>query len=481
MAPSYDAVVVGAGPNGLAAAVELARAGLAVKVVEAAATVGGGCRSAELTLPGYRHDVCSAIHPLGIGSPVFSTWPLEDFGLRWVHPDLPMAHPLDGRAAAGVEGGAAVLDHSLDATAAALGLDGDAWRRLFAPLVDRWQNLASEVLRPLLRLPRHPGVLTRFGGAGLLPATALVGSRFAGDAAGALFAGLAAHAVLPLNSLATSAVALLLGSAAHAGGWPFPAGGAQSLADALGGYLRSLGGEIETGRPVRSLDDLPPARAVLCDLTPRGLLAVSGDRLPAAYRRRLQRFRHGPGVFKVDLALDGPVPWSAEPCRRAGTVHLGGTMEEVAAGEAAVWRGELPARPYVLVAQHTPFDPSRAPAGRHTLWAYCHVPAGCDVDMTDAIEGQIERFAPGFRDRVLARHTMAPTDFERYNPSYVGGDISGGVSDLAQLLARPVFAPHPYRTPRSGLYLCSSSTPPGGGVHGMCGFHAARTALADLF
>lgn len=473
MSERWDAVVVGAGPNGLAAAVELARAGLAVKLFEAAETIGGGCRTEGLTLPGFRHDVCSAIHPMAAGSPAFSAWPLTDFGLEWVHPELPLAHPLDG-------GHAAALDRDLTTTAAGLGGDGAAWRDVFAPLAEHWQQLAGELLQPLLHLPRHPGLLTRFGLQALFPASPFAASRFAGEPARALFAGLAAHSILPLDRLATAAIGLTLGAAAHAVGWPFPRGGSQALADALAGYLASLGGEIETGRPVASLAELPPARAVLFDVSPGALGEIAGDELPAAYRRRLERFRHGPGVFKLDYALDGPVPWAADACRRAGTVHLGGTLEEIAAGEAAVWRGELPERPYVLVAQHGPFDPSRAPEGRQTLWAYCHVPPGCDLDMSDAVEEQLERFAPGFRDRVLARHALGPEGFERRNPNYVGGDITGGVADLPQLLARPTLLA-PYRTPKRGLYLCSASTPPGGGVHGMCGVNAARLALEDLF
>lgn len=473
MSESWDAVVVGAGPNGLAAAVTLARRGLAVKVLEAAETVGGGARTEELTLPGFRHDPCSAIHPLGAGSPVFRRWPLEDFGLRWLHPEIPLAHPLD-------DGTAAVLHRSLADTASGLHPDGAAWRRLFGPLADDFDALAEDVLRPLPRLPRHPLTLLRFGPRALLPATVLARAGFAHAPARALFAGLAAHSVLPLERWATSAIALVLGAAGHAVGWPAPAGGAQALSDALAAYLRSLGGEIETGRRVETLDELPAARAVLCDLTPRGLVEVAGDRLPASYRRRLQRFRHGAGVFKVDYALDGPVPWTAEACRRAGTVHVGGTLEEIAAAEETTTCDRLAERPFVLVAQQSLFDDSRAPDGKHTLWAYCHVPAYCDDDRSAAIEAQIERFAPGFRELVLARHVTPPSALERSNLNLVGGDIGGGAQDLPQVLARPTFGPNPYRTPVPGLYLCSSSTPPGGGVHGMCGFHAARCALSDL-
>ena len=475
----FDALVVGAGPNGLAAAIELARHGLAVKVFEAAGSVGGGVRSGELTAPGAVHDLCSAVHPLGIGSPCFRRWPLADHGLTWVHPELPMAHPLDG-------GRAAVLERSLDATARRLGGDGDAWRRLMTPLAADWWTLVPDLLQPLLRLPRHPFRLAAFSLAALVPARTLAASRLASDAGRALFAGLAAHSILPLESLASSATALLLGAAGHAVGWPFPAGGAQRLADALTSYLTALGGEVETGHPVRDLGELPAARAVLCDLSPRPFLALAGERLPAGYRRALRRFRHAAGVFKLDLLLDGPIPWTADACRRAGTVHVCGTLDEVAASEAAVARGAVAERPFVLVAQCSLFDPLRVdprrlPAGRQVVWAYCHAPAACDLDLSANVERQIERFAPGFRDRIVARHRRTAVGMEAYNPNYVNGDIGGGTQSLRQVLARPVARPTPYRTPVPGLYLCSASTPPGGGVHGMCGLHAARAALADRF
>lgn len=470
----YDAVVVGSGPNGLAAAIELARHGLGVLVVEAAATAGGAVRSAEVTLPGFVHDLGSAIHPLGVGSPCFRQWPLADFGLDWVHPAVPVAHALDG-------GRAVVQACSLDETAAGLGEDGEAWRRLFAPFARRWDDFADDLLRPVLRRPRHPAMLARFGLAALLPAATLARRRFRGEAARGLFAGIAAHAALPLERAGTSAVALVLGVAAHAGGWPAPRGGAQRLTDALVGYLRSLGGEVVTGWRVESLDELPPARAVLCDLTPRPFQAIAGERLPAAYRRRLAGWRYGMGVFKVDFALDGPIPWAAAECAGAGTVHLGGTLGEIAASEAAVARGEIPERPFLLLSQHTGFDASRAPAGQHTVWTYGHVPNGSTADLGAAIERQIERFAPGFGDRILARHVSTPAALEAANPNLVGGDVNGGAQDLGQVLARPLAVPVPYRTPVPGLYLCSSATPPGGGVHGMCGFHAARAVLSDRF
>ena len=475
---SLDAVIVGAGPNGLAAAVELARHGLAVTVYEAAATVGGGCRSAELTEPGAVHDVCSAVHPLAAGSPCFRSWPLAEHGLTWVHPELPLAHPLEG-------GRAVTLERSLDSTADGLGADGAAWRRLVGRLTDGWEELVPELLRPLLRPPLHPLRFASFGASfgpnALQPARRLAEGRFAGEPARALFAGLAGHANLPLERWGTAAPALVLAAAGHAVGWPSPAGGAQALADALASYLVSLGGRVETGRPVRDLAELPPAQAVLCDLAPRPFLALAGDRLPPRYRRALERFRYAAGIFKLDLLLDGPVPWAAPECGRAGTVHVGGTLAEVAAGEAAVARGELPRRPLVLVAQTSLFDASRAPAGRQVLWAYCHAPSGGTADLTEVVEAQIERFAPGFRDRVLSRHRTTAAALEAYNPNYVGGDVGAGAQDLRQTVARPVARPTPYRTPVAGLYLCSASTPPGGGVHGMCGFHAARAVLADCF
>ncbi len=470
---SYDALVIGAGPNGLSAAVALARAGLSVKVIEAKDTLGGGTRSAELTLPGYTHDVCSAIHPMGVASPFLRTLPLADHGLSWVHPPSPLAHPLD-------DGSAAVLERSIDDTGQTLGPDAAAYRRLMAPLVDNAEALFPDLLGPL-RIPRHPILMTRFGLRAVRSATGLARSAFRGPHAKALFAGCAAHSILPLDRLLTSAIGLVLAMAGHAIGWPCARGGSQSIAEALASYLRALGGEIETNRPVRSLAELPEARAILFDLTPRQLLSITGDHLPAGYRRRLERYRYGPAVFKLDWALDGPIPWKAPACARAATVHLGGTIEEIAAAEAAVWKGEHHPRPYVLVAQQSLFDDTRAPAGKHTGWAYCHVPQGSTEDMTATIESQMERFAPGFKDRILARSTMSPADFQRHNENYVGGDITGGVTDLAQLFTRPVARIVPYSTPDPRLYLCSSSTPPGAGVHGMCGYFAAKAVLRRVF
>ena len=467
----YDAVVVGAGPNGLAAAITLARAGASVLLLEASPHVGGGLRSGELTLPGFSHDLYSAVHPLGRASPFFRTLPLEEYGLRWLEPDLPLAHPRGGEQAA-------FLARSLDATAASLGRDEAAYRWLMAPLVRHWDALADDILAPLLRFPGELLPLARFGLRGAPPATLVARTLFREEPARALLAGLAVHAVLPLEQPATTAFGLVLGLLAHVVGWPSPAGGAQRLADALRCHFEALGGEILTDAPVEHLGDLPEAGAVLCDVSPRQLLTLAGDALPSRYRRALSRYRYGAGVFKLDYALDGPVPWLAEACRRAGTVHLGGTLEEIARGERAIAAGSHPEQPFVIVAQPSLIDPARAPAGKHTLWAYCHVPNGSSVDMTDAIEGQLERAAPGFKKLVLARRARGPGALEGENPNLIGGDIGGGVQDVLQLLSRPVLSANPYKTPLRGLYLCSSSTPPGGGVHGMCGFHAATRALA---
>jgi phytoene dehydrogenase-like protein len=467
-----DAIVVGSGPNGLAAAIALADAGRSVRVIEGEDAIGGGTRTEELTLPGYHHDVCSAVHPLLIGSPFLSSLPLSDHGLEVVHPDLPLAHPLEGRAVA--------LHRSVAETASGLGADGPAYERLMGPLVQDWAELAGVVLGPPLRPPRHPLPAARFAALGLRSVSGLTRRRFGDDPARALLAGNAAHSMRPLTAPGTGAFALLLVMLAHAVGWPVAAGGSRAIADSMASLLRSLGGEIESGRHVTSLRELPPARAVLLDVTPRAVLRIAGDRFTGRYRSALERFRYGPGVFKVDYALSEPVPWAAAECRRAGTVHVGGTLAELAASEAQVAAGRTPARPYVLVAQQSLFDPARAPAGAHTLWAYCHVPNGSGADMTEAIEGQIERFAPGFRDVVTARHTMGPADVEAKNPNYVGGDINGGLADLRQIIARPALRPAPHATPDPRIFLCSSSTPPGGGVHGMCGWHAAQAALRGI-
>ncbi len=465
----YDAIIVGSGPNGLAAGITLARQGWHVLLLEAKETVGGGMRTAELTLPGFHHDICSAIHPLGMGSPFFKDLPLAEYGLRWIQPDLPLAHPFD-------DGTAVAAHQSLAETADRLGNDGPTYRRLFAPLVSDWHKIAREFLGPL-RLPRHPLTMAQFGLRALWPTTALARALFRTEEARALFAGLAAHSIMPLEWPLTAAFGLMLGTLAHKVGWPLPQGGSQAIADALAAYLTDLGGEIATHHEVKSLAELPPARAVLLDVTPRQLLQIAGVALPPGYRRQLQRYNYGPGVFKVDWALSEPIPWRAKACRRAGTVHLGPTLAEMALSERLIWRGEVAERPYVIVTQQSLFDDTRAPAGQHTGWAYCHVPHGSTQDMTAVIEQQIERFAPGFRDTILARHTMNTQDFQRYNPNYVGGDINGGVQNWRQLFTRPVPRLNPYTTPLPNLFLCSSATPPGGGVHGMCGYHAARAVL----
>jgi phytoene dehydrogenase-like protein len=464
-----DAVVVGAGPNGLAAAITLARAGQSVLVLEGKETIGGGTRSAELTLPGFVHDVCSALHPLGVASPFFRELPLAQYGLEWIFPPACLAHPLD-------DGTAVVIEGSVEHTAANLGPDATAYRGLLGPLVAGWQGLLGDLLGPL-RLPRHPLLMGRFGLAALLPAVTLARLVFRGERARAVFAGMASHAMMPLTGPATASFGLVLGLVSHAIGWPMARGGSQRIADALGAHLRSLGGEIATGHPVRSRGDLPDARVLLLDTSPGDLVRIAGDELPEGYRRALARYRYGPGVFKADYALDGPIPWRAGACLRAGTVHVGGTMEEIAAGEAAPWRGEHPERPFVIVAQQSLFDSTRAPEGKHTAWAYCHVPHGSTEDMADRLEAQIERFAPGFRERILARRVVTAAGMEVYNPNYVGGDINAGVQDLRQLFTRPVARLDPYTTPAKDLYLCSSSTPPGGGVHGLCGYFAARSVL----
>lgn len=466
----HDAIVVGSGPNGLAAAVTLARAGRRVLVLEAADTIGGGCRTRELTLPGFRHDVCSAFHPLATVSPFFRDLPLAQHGLELVHPPAPLAHPLDG-------GTAVVLERSLEETATGLGQDGAAWRGLYGPLIAHADTLVGETLGPIRPYTRHPLVLTRFGLLAVRSATGLARARFKGERARALFAGLAGHSVLPLERSPTASFGLMLGIMGHTAGWPVARGGSQAIADALGSYLRSLGGEIRTSTEVGSVDELPSTPVLMLDVSTRDLVRLAGHRLPAGYKRSLARYRHGPGVFKVDWALDRPIPWQAPECARAGTVHLGGTLEEIAAAERAPFQGVHAERPYVLVGQQSLFDDTRAPEGKQTGWAYCHVPNGSDVDMTERIEEQLERFAPGFAGTVLARHVMAPADLETYNPNYVGGDIVGGMHTLRQLIFRPALRPSPYRTPARSIYLCSSSTPPGGGVHGMCGFNAARAAL----
>jgi phytoene dehydrogenase-like protein len=466
---------VGAGPNGLSAAIALAQAGKSVVVVEAADRAGGGTRSEELTLPGYVHDVCSAIHPLGTGSPFFAGLPLTEHGLEWVHPAAPAAHPLP-------DGSAVILERSFEAMVASLGTDGPAWRRLIGPCLERWDALLASFLGPMLRVPRHPIALAGFGLRAIWPAAFVARRLFAGEPARALFAGLAAHSILDLRAPLTSTFGVLFATAAHAGGWPAARGGSQRIADALISYLRTLGGEVVTSHPVGSLADLPRARVALFDVTPRQLIAIAGDRLAPGYRHRIERYRYGPASFKIDYALDGPVPWKAEECSRAASVHVGGLFADVASAEADVARGRHPARPLLICTQPSLFDDSRAPSGRHTFWVYCHIPRGSDVDMTSSIEAQLERFAPSFRDRVLARHVMNPAAIEAHNANCVGGDIAAGSHGGLQLIARPVLSTNPYAVPIDGLpaFLCSASTPPGAGVHGMCGWWAAKAALREL-
>ena len=463
---------MGAGPNGLAAAVELARVGLKVRLIEAQDDIGGGTRTEALTLPGFRHDVCSAVHPLALASPYFSKLGLAGRGVEFVHPPIPLAHPLEG-------GRVALLHRSVETTAASLGADEETYRSVIGPLVNDAPALFEDLLAPI-RVPRHPVALARFGLRGARGADGLA-HRFEEERTRALVAGVAAHSMSALDRSPTAGLALLLIVAAHHVGWPIVRGGSSGIASALGALFEELGGEIETGHRVERIDELPPARAMLFDVTPRRLAAIAGDRLPARYRRRLTEYRHGPGVFKMDFALDGPIPWSAPECAQAGTVHLGGSFEEIALSEKEVAARRAPDRPFVLLAQPGNFDDTRAPAGKQAVWAYCHVPARSEVDMTEAIESQIERFAPGFRDRVLARHSFGPAALEARNPNYVGGDINGGVQDILQILGRPALRWDPYSTPARDVYICSSSTPPGAGVHGMCGYLAARSALRRSF
>lgn len=469
---TYDAVIIGSGPNGLAAAAFLARAGLSVHVVEKAPELGGGTRTSELTLPGYQHDVCAAIHPMGVLSPFLRELELEHYGLRFIHPDASAAHPMD-------DGPAVLLERSLSATAAQLGRDARAYEKLLSPfLKGDPQLLLRDMLSPL-GIPNRPFALARFGFYGMHPARRLANGLFKDERAKALFAGCAAHSIMSLDKWLTAAVGLVFSWTAHLTDWPIIEGGSQSLANALCAYIKDHGGTFETNKTITCMPDLPEARTFLFDLAPKQLVEIAGDALPSRYKKRLLRYRYGPGMYKLDYALSEPIPWRDPRCARAGTVHVGGTFDEIAASEHAAYRGEHSEQPFVLLAQQSHFDPSRAPEGKHTGYAYCHVPFGSDVDMTQAIEQQIERFAPGFGDCIEARHTRGPTDWEHYNPSYVGGACTGGVADLGQFFTRPVARLNPYSTPNPKIFLCSASTPPGGGVHGMCGYHAARSAFPD--
>lgn len=472
-AAGYDAVVVGSGPNGLAAAIKIAQSGASVLVIEGRDTPGGGMRSAEVTLPGFTHDVCSAIHPMAVASPFFKTLPLAEHGLEWVHPDFPAAQPIDG-------GRAVIHERGIEATANRLGArDGRAYRRIFQPLVECAPQLYQQLLGPL-GIPRHPFAMARLGLHALRSARGFAHGKFETEEARALFAGHAAHSIQPLENVATAAIGLMLGITAHDVGWPIAKGGSGKIGEALITIFQGLGGEIVCRRPIARFDELPKAKVYLFDTSPGAMSEICGDRLPMRYRKELGRYRFGPGVFKVDWALRAPIPWRNAECARAGTVHVGGTFDEVAKAEAEAWNGRHPEKPFLILAQPTQFDSSRAPEGKHIAWAYCHVPNGSNENMLDRIEAQIERYAPGFRDCVLARNTMSTSEIQNYNPNYVGGDVIGGVTDLRQLFMRPAVRVNPYTTPARDIFICSSSTPPGAAVHGMCGFHAARTALKRL-
>jgi phytoene dehydrogenase-like protein len=468
----YDAIVVGSGPNGLAAAILLQQQGLSVLILEGKDVIGGGLTSAELTLPGFIHDVCSAIHPLAVASPFFKTLPLADHGLEYIQPTLAAAHPFD-------DGTAAILDNSIKKTADYLGEDTQTYTALMRSITGAWPLIDQDALGPL-HFPAHPLAMAEFG-LKALSSAATFAKRFKTTQARGLFGGMAAHAIQPLSNLSTTAIGLVLMATGHLKGWPIPKGGSASIATALAGYFKSIGGTIQAGTYVTSLDQLPSAQAVLFDVTPKQILQIAGHKFSSIYKWQLERYRYGMGVFKIDWALDGPIPFTADECKQAGTIHLGNTFEEIAEGELATSKGRQAERPFVLLAQQSLFDKTRAPEGKQTAWAYCHVPNGSIQDMTAIIENQVERFAPGFRDRIIAKHTMNTAQIEAYNHNYIGGDINGGILDIGQLFTRPALRWSPYKTSAKGLYICSSSTPPGGGVHGMCGYNAAKKALKDIF
>ena len=469
MKTKYDAIVIGSGPNGFAAAIELAKANLSVALFEAKGTVGGGMRSGELTLPHFIHDICSAIHPLAISSPFFNKLSLESHGVEWIQPPSPLAHPFDN-------GSAAVLERSVERTCHALAKDAQAYKKLMEPFIENWTELSSDLLAPL-HFPKHPFQMAKFGFLGLRSAEGLCQEKFEEDQTKSLFLGMAAHSFLPLTRPLSAAFGLILAILGHVKGWPIVKGGSQLIASGLEFVFRSLGGEIYTNETIKNIDTLPPSKVIVCDVTPRQLLKMAGHRLSESYKNQLERYRYGPGVFKVDWALNAPIPWKAEACKKAGTIHLGGSANEIIESEQLIWEGKVSEKPFVILAQQSLFDPTRSPIGMHTGWAYCHVPNGCTIDMTERIESQIERFAPGFRDCILARSSRSPKDMEHYNANNIGGDINGGVQDLSQLFTRPVVRFNPYSTSCKELYICSSSTPPGGGVHGLCGYFAAKAIL----
>lgn len=472
MNKQYDAVVIGSGPNGLAAAITLQQQDISVLLIEAKKTIGGGMRTAELTIPGYKHDICSAVHPLGVSSPFFSTLPLSEFGLEWIYPDAALAHPFD-------DGSAAMLYPSIDATAETLGVDEATYKSFLGPLVDIWDNISLDLLGPF-SIPSEIGKAIRFGFHAVKSAENLI-KKFHGKKARGFFGGLAAHSMLPLDRMISASFGLVLGILGHKVNWPCPKGGSQALANALADYFISLGGTIRTESQIHGLKSIPRSKVKLFDVTPRQLLGIVGDQFPPSYRKRMEQFRYGHGVFKIDWAISEPIPFKAKSCTHAGTIHLGGTFEEISEAEKSVWKNKIHSKPFVLLSQPSLFDATRTNNNKHTAWAYCHVPRNSTKDMTTIIEDQVERFAPGFKDIIIAKHTMNTQDMQYYNPNYVGGDINGGVQDIWQHFSRPIMRWSPYTTPLNDIYICSSSTPPGGGVHGMCGYHAAKRALSDHF